>query len=188
MSSNYTPPDPADEETRLPPSRLRRDGPAISLTGLGARIVATVLVIALGIIIIYVALRPSPEEALPAAPTIDTAQLEPDPAEPLVTFTPGATSTPPPIDEPTPAPADPAAPGAPSALTVGSSAVVTGTNGLGVNLRASNSTGGAVLEILSDATPLTVVEGPTEAEEYIWWKVRTEGGVEGWVVEEYLAP
>jgi hypothetical protein len=34
---------------------------------------------------------------------------------------------------------------------------------------------------------LTVVEGPEEADGYVWWKLRTPGGEEGWGAARWLA-
>ncbi len=180
-----------DEEPLPPSGRLpRRDGGfAIDLTGMGIRIAATVVVIGLGILIIYFALRPTPGEVGSAdvIPPSDNPPVSEEIMDPLATFTPGATSTPPPLDEPTPAPTVPASEGAPATLAVGASTMVTGTNGLGVNLRQNSTTTGDIVQILGDDTPLTIVEGPVEGEGYQWWKVRLDDGTEGWVVQEYLA-
>ncbi len=42
--------------------------------------------------------------------------------------------------------------------------------------------------MLAEGTALTVLEGPTEAADFVWWKVRTETGEEGWVVQDFLVP
>lgn len=188
MSDDF---DRYEDEEFEPSSRIprRSGGVAVDLTGVGIRLAATVVVIGLGILIIYFALRPEPDEVAAPIPTAESEVVSEEAFEaPLATFTPGATSTPPPLDEPTPAPTVEAAQAGSGAVTIGASAVVTGTNGFGVNLRQESNTTSPILQILADSTPLSVVEGPVENESYVWWKVRLEDGTEGWVVQEFLAP
>ncbi|MDQ4074839.1 MAG: SH3 domain-containing protein [Chloroflexota bacterium] len=189
MSDDF---EPYDEDEMPSSGRIsRRDGFAIDLTGIGVRIAATLVVIGLGILIIYFALRPGQDEGVvEVLPTPEDTALVDEANGPLATFTPGATSTPPPLDEPVVAPeSEPGdSEGDVAGLAVGEPAIVTGTDGLGVNLRQAENTSSEVIQILTDDTPLTVVEGPVEGEGYTWWRVRLEDGTEGWVVEEFLAP
>jgi hypothetical protein len=37
-----------------------------------------------------------------------------------------------------------------------------------------------------EGTVLTVLEGPTDADGYVWWKVRTPDGDEGWGADNWL--
>lgn len=53
----------------------------------------------------------------------------------------------------------------------------------GLNVRTEASTSADVLVQLSGGTLLTILEGPLSAEDFIWWKVRTADGLEGWAVE-----
>jgi hypothetical protein len=78
----------------------------------------------------------------------------------------------------------------PPALTEiapGAQVVVQGTRGVGLNLRASPSTGARILDNVKDGVVLLVLEGPQEAGGYTWWKVRTAQGKEGWAAGQYLA-
>jgi hypothetical protein len=175
------------EEEYTPKTQRRRTGPAIDLTGIRMRIALTALVIGLGVLIISFALRPRANEA----PEIIATVVEniPESSGPLATFTPGATSTPPPLDEPTPAPTVPSIPVSPSgALAVGFAARVTGTGGSGVNMRSDSSTTAEVLQILPEETVVTLVDGPTEADGFTWWKIHLDSGLEGWVVQDFLTP
>lgn len=179
------------QEPRTPrKSRLaRREKGPIDLTGTGARIAATAVVIAIGVLIIAFALRPR------AAEPVDTLPPEPTPlvdrSLPIETFTPGPTSVPPPLDEPTPEPtSEVASEPAPSGgtLAVGSPAMVAGTGGTGVNMRAGSGLTFDIVQILQDDTPVELIEGPTESDGYTWWKVRLADGTEGWLVQDFLSP
>src|SRR5687768_7992239 len=152
MAEQYN--DPYDEEEDVPVSRFdRRGGRGIDLAGMGVRLAATVVVIGLGILIIYFALRPREPEVVGVVPTVSSSQGEEEPEVagtlPIATFTPGATSTPPPLDEPTPAPAS-ATEGTTGELAVGSAVTVTGTEGVGLNLRAESSTTSDIIVILAE--------------------------------------
>lgn len=171
----------------------RRQG--IDLTGMRVRVVATVFVIALGVLIIALAVRPRGEgnttEVLPPEPTaVVTDESNETVSEPLATFTPGATSTPPPLDEPTPDASviTDTVPGPTGALTVGAPATVSGTGGSGVNMRNGSGTSFDIIRILGDDTVISLVEGPTDADGFTWWKARLDDGTEGWVVQDYLIP
>ncbi|MGB0388554.1 MAG: SH3 domain-containing protein [Ardenticatenaceae bacterium] len=197
-------------EEELPSNRPSRRK-LFNLTGMGARIAATVVAIGLGVVIISYALAPSTptptptpsdannnnsEQVAAAATTEPTATIAQ--VEVIATFTPGATSTPPPPPATaTAAPAAPAAPveeqpavdpNTPGELVVGGQAKVSGTDGEGVNMRQESSLTAAVIEILLEETPLELIGGPTEAAGYTWWQVRLSDGREGWVVQDFIAP
>ncbi|MBA3531783.1 MAG: SH3 domain-containing protein [Ardenticatenales bacterium] len=183
----YEPPSDYLDEEHPPKTQRRRAGPAIDLTGIRMRIALTALVIGLGVLIISFILRPQADETPEVIATV--VENVPVGSGVLATFTPGATSTPPPLDLPTPVPTVVVIPSSPSGeLSVGFAARVTGTSGAGVNMRSSNSTTAEVLQILPEDTLLTLMEGPTEAEGFTWWKVHLDSGVEGWVVQDFLSP
>jgi hypothetical protein len=71
-------------------------------------------------------------------------------------------------------------------IAPGAQVVVQGTRGVGLNLRASASTGARILASAKDGATLLVLEGPQQAGGYTWWKVRTADGKEGWAAGEYL--
>jgi hypothetical protein len=175
--------DPNSEERN--PRLSRRSGPAVNLTGLQVRLALTALVIGLGALIIYFVIQLSQGE--PAAEVIiPTPEPTADLAQPLATFTPGATSTPPPQDIPPTVPAEEAPPS--GVLAAGGNAVVSGTGGSGANLRSSPEVGDNLIRTLFDDTAVSVLEGPTEAGGFVWWKVRTAEGEEGWMVQDFLTP
>lgn len=54
-----------------------------------------------------------------------------------------------------------------------------------LNLHAEPGLGSAVVGVVADGTPLTVVEGPTAADGYEWYRVASESGG-GWCVAPFL--
>jgi hypothetical protein len=57
-----------------------------------------------------------------------------------------------------------------------------------LNMRAEATTGSDVVVELDTGAVLTVLTGPEEGEDYIWWQVTDEVGNVGWVVEEFIQP
>lgn len=68
-------------------------------------------------------------------------------------------------------------------LALGGMAVVNTTEGDQLNVRASPSTGAAIVGKLTDGARVSLLDGPRFAEGYTWWKIRTASGIEGWAVE-----
>jgi hypothetical protein len=69
------------------------------------------------------------------------------------------------------------------ALQPGKSYTIT-ESGDGLNLRQSPSLSDEVIVKLKEGEVIQVLDGPVEAEEYLWWRVRLEGSDdEGWVAE-----
>lgn len=173
--------DPKQDErnSRLP----RRSGPAVDLTGLRIRLALTVLLVGLGALILYFVIQLSQGDP-PAEVAAPTPEPTVDLSRPLATFTPGPTATPPPQDvPPTTEPEVPA-----GTLAAGVNATIDGTGGSGANLRSAPELGDNLIRILTDGTPVSVLEGPTDAADFVWWKVRTAEGEEGWVVQDFLVP
>ena len=100
---------------------------------------------------------------------------------PVVTLPP--TNTPVPTNTPIPV--------APDTLTQGGYAQVIGTEGAGVSLRAGPGTNNARLATAPDGSILLLLDGPRDdenLEDYIWWFVRDQDGIEGWTVQNFLVP
>lgn len=68
-------------------------------------------------------------------------------------------------------------------LGVGGTAHVQTTDGDVLNMRDSASRRGTLIAKLDNGALVTILEGPQEDEGLLWWNVRTEDGLEGWVVE-----
>jgi len=66
--------------------------------------------------------------------------------------------------------------------------VVRGVNPDGLNIRAQASTQSKILKNVKDKTTLEVLEGPVQAEGYVWWRVKPvrDPKIEGWAVGQYL--
>ena len=79
-----------------------------------------------------------------------------------------------------------AAPTAFTQIAPGAQVVVEGTQGQGLNLRASASTSARLVGSAKDGDVLTVVAGPQEADGYTWWSVKTSDGKEGWAAGQFL--
>ena len=57
--------------------------------------------------------------------------------------------------------------------------------GSNLNLRADPTLKGNSLKKLKEGDPVTVLEGPQQADEYYWWKLHTADGTEGWAVDVF---
>ena len=67
-------------------------------------------------------------------------------------------------------------------IEVGKPARVTFTDGRPVRVRNIPSTYGLISEKIPEGTKFQVISGP-QCSEYIWWKIKLDSGVEGWVAE-----
>lgn len=125
---------------------------------------------------------PTPTALVPIEPFAnpETAQEEDTEAEPVLINTPQPlipTSTPVPI----PTATFTATPQPGTALRAGQPARVTAPAGL--NVRTSPSAGGSLVLQLGTGQLVTVLEGPTEAENFTWWRVEDGQGNSGWVAD-----
>lgn len=67
-------------------------------------------------------------------------------------------------------------------LLTGETYVITAA-GNKLSLRASPSVNAEVLDRMFEGDKVTILEGPVDADDYYWWRMRTADGVEGWAVE-----
>ncbi|MEJ7838337.1 MAG: SH3 domain-containing protein [Thermomicrobiales bacterium] len=66
-------------------------------------------------------------------------------------------------------------------------AVVVNDNG--VRIRTEPSTGGEILDTVDEGEELTIVSGPEEADEFVWYEVESaDGAISGWTVADFLDP
>jgi hypothetical protein len=121
-----------------------------------------------------ITLTPAPPTDAPTA----TATIPPRPTDlPSPTFTatpppPTVTGTPPP--SPTPG------------IGPGATVEVGGTGGQGLVMHTDAGLNTAVVRVIREGERVTVVAGPEQADDLVWWQVRDANGQEGWVVESYL--
>ncbi len=169
--------------------QARRRGVALPPWALLAILVGIVVLLCVGLVLLVQALRGDGEEGTATPPPATTAPALPTTPEATAAPTSGVAPTDTvvlPIDTPGPTAAATEA-AAPGEIGPGALVAVTGTQGSGLNLRAEPGTGGQVIVNASEGTILTVVEGPQEADGYIWWKLRTDAGQEGWGAADWLA-
>jgi len=128
-------------------------------------------------------LRPPESPGDPFAATVIVLTAPPSPTmEPTSSLMP---PTPMPTFTPIPTP-DTAV--APDELTAGYYAVVANTDNLGLTLRGGPSTRNVVVDIVDEGTVVLVLGGPEEAENFQWWQLRLDNGLEGWAVANFLEP
>lgn len=72
---------------------------------------------------------------------------------------------------------------APATLAVGATAEVFTTEGDPLNVRSAPGTGFSVVDELNAGAVVQLLEGPVEADGFLWWRVVTPRGVEGWTVQ-----
>ncbi len=68
-------------------------------------------------------------------------------------------------------------------LGEGVAALVHTTNGNQLNVRAGAGTNYQIVAKLGDGARVTILEGPNTADGFTWWRVRTNSGIAGWVVD-----
>jgi hypothetical protein len=153
-----------------------------------AIVVAAVILLCVGLVFIVRAIREggAAEEPTPTAtatrPVLPTATRTLSP--PTVTVALPTATIALPTSEPTEEPLPPDT----SGIEPGVQVVVQGSNPDGLNIRAEPSTSAKVLKTVNDKTTLDVLEGPEQADSYLWWKVRPvrDKKTVGWVVGQYL--
>ncbi len=122
--------------------------------------------------------RPTPVPRPTATPIIETSQTQATAATPDATPTLELPTSVPTRDAPTPTFTPTPVPG--TAIIVGQPARVAATQGL--NVRRSASASGDRLGRYPPGAIVSVLEGPTEADGYTWWRVGNNE-LAGWVAE-----
>ena len=115
------------------------------------------------------------DESEPASVTAPTATPEGTPT----TVAAGSAT---PAPSPTPGGTTPAS----ATFQPGDQALVTGTGNC-LNVRSGAGTDNDVVTCADEGTTVTILGGPTDDGEFVWWNIETPGGA-GWAAEEYLVP
>lgn len=68
-------------------------------------------------------------------------------------------------------------------LRIGGTATVFTTEGDSLRVRSGPGTSFIVLREIDPGTVVTLVDGPTSANGFVWWNIRLSDGLTGWVVE-----
>ena len=82
--------------------------------------------------------------------------------------------------------AAPAAPSASGGIAVGGTAYVTRAGGMPLRMRSGAGLNHEVVDRLAPGTQMTLLEGPHQADNHAWWRIRTTDNREGWVAGEEL--
>lgn len=133
------------------------------------------------IIILVLVFNQSGAEFSP--PPVVTAAMTVIPAP--VTATP--TSTPTVMVSPTPTRED-IPPDNSDTISIGGYVEIFGTEGDGLRIRSEPGTGSQVLLLGLESEVFQVIEGPTQADEYVWWRIQApyDETIQGWAASNYL--
>lgn len=71
-------------------------------------------------------------------------------------------------------------------IYLGATVEVANTDGAGVNVRSEATTSSEVLSVFLDGTQVQVIDGPVEAEGFVWWQITGNEVTAGWIVSDYL--
>ena len=133
-------------------------------------------------------ITPTPSDIPGLAPTQPIASDGAEPASDATPTIPPVVTLPP---TPTIPPTETPIPTVPEQLAPAVYAQISGTEGAGVSLRAGPGTNNARLDVAAAESIVLILDGPRDDEnlaDFIWWLVRTEDGIEGWAVQDFLTP
>lgn len=185
MARYQVPSDPRDPNNKQKRSRRFRndDREPIPWLWLGLGVVVTIIGLGIAYGIIIAALKREPLPVAPIEPTIIVLTAPPSPMPtatlnlPTPTVLPTATAV-----------ATPDYTLIPEALTIDFYAEVANTDNVGVTVRGGPSTNNARVTVASEGAVVLVLDGPEEANDFLWWHIQMEDGTDGWAVSDYLIP
>ena len=120
-----------------------------------------------------------PAQPLVLEPTATATVVEPTPTVEATPLAPTPTSVPPTATpEPTPT----------TEIEPGVEVQVVGAGVDKLSFRSGPGSDYARLKIVSDGDTFTVLDGPEEADGYLWWRLKDDAGTIGWVAENWLEP
>jgi hypothetical protein len=70
----------------------------------------------------------------------------------------------------------------------GSYAKVAGTDGNRVRLRSTPGKYGRFLAAVTEGERVLVIDGPLQVDEFLWWQIRLDDGMEGWLTDDFIIP
>jgi hypothetical protein len=150
-------------------------------------LVAVVIVLCVILVFIIRGLTGSDEEAPTVPVTPATVELAPTATIQVVEPTAAEQEPPTPtVTLPTEEIGETPPPAPPTEIGPGTTVVVTGTGGRGLNLRADPSVSGRLVAGVPDGTELEVLAGPQDGDGFTWWQVRAPDGKEGWAAADWL--
>jgi hypothetical protein len=173
---------PWEDPEKKPKPQARRRRVALPPWALLAILVAVVILLCVSLVLIVRAIRGGGDQDRPTPPPTVTRESAPTPTVSLLTPTSALSPTNTvvlPVGTPAETPP-------PTEIGAGAMVVVQGTAGAGLNLRDQATTFAKVVANAREGTVLIVLEGPKEADNYTWWKLRTPDGKEGWGAATWL--
>lgn len=171
----------ADDWESRPHAKRRRV--ALPPWALLAIFVALLILLCVGLVGIFQALGGGDDQETPTPEPTATRAFQPTPTVTLAIPTVATPPTTPTVALPT----EPVVP-TPSITEIGPGAtvIVRGTGGKGLNLRDRPTMQGRRVDIVRDGSALLVLDGPEEANGYVWWQVQTQEGRVGWGAADWL--
>ena len=172
--------------------------PRVWLLSMG--ILSVILVVGVVALALLALFRPTPTPTPVLSPStslgINSAEgpvLSPPTSVPLPEGETEVEDTPTPVmvqSTPVPPPPTPTfVPAVPPEIAIGIYVKVSDTGGSDLSFRAGPSTNYARLKIVAEGAVLKVLDGPVEADGYVWWQLQdVSDGVVGWAVADYLEP
>jgi cytoskeletal protein RodZ len=173
---------PWEDPEREPQPHARRRRVALPSWALLAIFIAIVIVLCVSLILVVRAIRGDREEGTPTPKPTATAEVvatatwaaptdeDAEPPTPTIVLPVQGTVPPTPITE----------------IGPGATIVVQGTAGAGLNLRDQPTTYAKIVASAREGTELTVLDGPREADGYVWWQLQTADGKVGWGAADWL--
>jgi len=164
--------------------------PRVWLLSMG--ILSVILVVGVVALALLALFRPTPTSTPVLSPAEGPALPSPT-SVPLPEGETGAEATPPPVmvqDTPVPSlyTSTPVS-AVPAEITIGIYVKVSGTGGNDLSFRDGPNTNYARLKIVAEGSVLRVLDGPVEADGYVWWQLQdVSDGMVGWAVADYLEP
>jgi hypothetical protein len=178
--------------------------PRVWLLSMG--ILSVILVVGVVALAFLALFQPTPTPTLDLSPTegpvlsptegpvlspVEGPALSPSTSVPLPGEGTEATPTPVRVQStlvPSPSTSTPV-PAVPQEIAIGVYVQVSGTGGGDLSFRADPGTNYARLKIVAEGTVLKVLDGPSEADGYVWWQLQdVSDGMVGWAVADYLEP
>ena len=165
--------------------------PRVWLLSMG--ILSVILVVGVVALAFVALFRPIPTPTPVLSPAEGPDDIPTSTSVPLPEGETGAEDTPTPIMvQSTPVPPLPTStpvPLVPTEIGIGIYAQVSGTGGSDLSFRADPGTNYARLKVVAEGSVLKVLDGPVEADGYVWWKLQyVSDGMVGWAVADYLEP
>jgi hypothetical protein len=170
-----------EDPDRKPQAHAKRRKVSLPPWALLVVLVGIVIVLCVSLVLVVRALRGAGDKATPRPSTTASAAVSPTATRRPSGTTPGAPTATVVLPvagtvEPTPF----------TEIAPGATVIVQGTQGAGLNLREQPTTYAKIVASALEGSELTVLDGPQESDGFVWWKLQTSDGKEGWGAAQWL--